>query len=107
MQYVLCFCRSYIPTYVFDDLEECFYNMMTPSVLNRYSIKDGYVRLEEILKENKWIKSKHASVRHHVKDKSTIHHDDVSINRKTHDHLIRIQQKLEHRIMQDKSTATL
>ena len=110
MQYVLCFCRPYIPTYVFDDLEECFYNMMTPSVLNRYSIKDGYVRLEEILKENKWIKSKHASIQHSetgVKGKSTIHHDDVSINRKTHDHLLRIQQKLEHRVMQNKSNSNL
>jgi serine/threonine protein kinase len=109
MQYVLCFCRSYIPVYLFEDLEECFYNMMTPSVLNRYTIKDGYMRLQEILKENKWIKSKHASVRKHttsLKNKSTIHHDDVSINRKTHDNLLRLQQKLEHRIMQDKSKET-
>jgi hypothetical protein len=83
--------------------------MMTPSVLNRYTIKDGYMRLQEILKENKWIKSKHASVRKHttsLKNKSTIHHDDVSINRKTHDNLLRLQQKLEHRIMQDKSKET-
>jgi len=106
MQYVLCYCRPYIPDYLFDDLEECYYNMMTPSVLNRYTISDGFLKIQEILKENEWLKHKHsndASIPQSVKAKTTVKHMDVSINRNTHDKLLNMQHHLGHLLMKNPS----
>lgn len=101
MQYILCYCRSHIPEYMFDDLEECFYNMMTPSVLNRYTILEGFSKMQEILKENSWLKGnrKIKNNKNHPHHDSTVHHTDLSINRETHDKFLKLQEDLGDRLM--------
>jgi serine/threonine protein kinase len=53
LQFVLCHSADFFSKEKYDALEECFFNMMRPSLLHRYSVEEAYSNFTKIMRNDK------------------------------------------------------
>jgi hypothetical protein len=53
LQFVLCHSADFFEKEKYDALEECFFNMMRPSLLHRYSVEEAYSNFTKIMRNDK------------------------------------------------------
>ena len=106
-QYVLNYCRDFISENAYSEFEDCFYNMMTPSVLNRYSAEYAIQKMQSILKQQHWYVGKTIKLQKYTKkSRSKIRHSDIFIDNDTRDKLIKMQEEIKEKHSSTKTKKT-
>lgn len=100
MQYMLCYCKNNSDLNLFNELEECFYNMMTPSLVNRYTISQALDKFQTILKENKLL----GTSKMNIKQKNILNKNYIELNRDKKNKLLNMQDKLKELIYKRQKT---
>ena len=90
-QYLLCYCKK-MDSNIFDDLEECFYKMMTPSVVNRHTIIEALYEFQNILKKHDWIESNKVKIKTNKADNKYL---SLSLNKNKKNYFLEIQEDLK------------
>lgn len=98
LQFVLNYCKPHMNETIYRSLEECFYHMMHPSLVSRFTIENAIAKFETILAnmdiEHRNIKN--LIVKHFTKKESK-KYNSLIMDDNTSEHMLQITEELQHK----------